>query len=386
MTKHIWRLPLACALALLLAACSFGQPTAAGTPVPLATPVPAPARTAIPTASPTALPSSTPAPVVTAAPPPLTAGSAPSLHSLRSFVGHTEDVLSLDLSPDGRWLATGSADDSVRLWEVATGRSVAVLQGHTDDVRSVAFSPLGDRLASTSEDGTVRLWSIPDGAPLVEMSSLLERILLVRYSPDGSLLALAGNHCFIELRESRHGILRRTLSQPGCIDRVGSATSWGLAFVGGPSQLAMGVGRPCCGGSLYLWDLTGENDPIWVPHSGAQINDLDASADGTRLAVAANVAAVRLWDPQAREVVHTLEGHLYSATSVRFSPDGSLLVTGSRDQTVRVWSTADGSPLATLVGHSGVVTSVVFSADGSLLASGSEDDTAVLWGLGEPGP
>ena len=87
-----------------------------------------------------------------------------------------------------------------------------------------------------------------------------------------------------------------------------------------------------------------------------------------------------------REVVHTLEGHLYSATSVRFSPDGSLLVSGSRDQTVRVWNTADGSPLATMEGHSGVVTSVVFSADGSLLASGSEDDTAMLWGLGEPGP
>src|SRR3990170_3793600 len=364
MTKHIWRLPLACALTLLLAACSFGQPTAAGTPVPLATPVPAPARTAIPTASPTALPSSTPAPVVTAAPPPLTAGSAPSLHSLRSFVGHTEDVLSLDLSPDGHWLATGSADDSVRLWEVATGRSLAVLQGHTDDVRSVAFSPLGDRLASASEDGTVRLWSIPDGAPLVEMSSLLERIILVRYSPDGSVLALAGNRCFLELRESRHGILRRTLSQPGCIDRAGSATSWGLAFVGGPSQIAMGVGRPCCGGSLYLWDLTGENDPIRLRHSGAQINDLDASADGTLLAVAANVAAIRLWDMQAREVLRTLEGHLYSATSVRFSPDGSLLASGSRDQTVRVWSTADGS----------------------LLVSGSEDDTAIVWGLEEAGP
>jgi len=88
-----------------------------------------------------------------------------------------------------------------------------------------------------------------------------------------------------------------------------------------------------------------------------------------------------LWDMQVREVVHTLEGHLYSATSVRFSPDGSLLASGSRDQTVRVWNTADGSPLVTLEDHSGVVTSVVFSADGSLLASGSEDDTVILWGL-----
>ena len=376
-----WHLTLAVLALLVLAGCSFGQASPPTAPAPIDTPVPAPVRTAVPTASPTAPPAPTSVPSATPAPQAISAENASILRAVRTFSGHSEDVLSLDLSPDGRWLATGSADDSVRLWEVATGRSVAVLQGHTDDVRSVAFSPLGDRLASASEDGTVRLWSVPDGAPLVEMSSLLERIILVRYSPDGSLLALAGNRCFLELRESRHGILRRTLSQPGCIDRVGSATSWGLAFVGGPSQLAMGVGRPCCGGSLYLWDLTGENDPIWVPHSGAQINDVDASANGAMLAVAANVAAIRLWDTQAREVVHTLEGHLYSATSVRFSPDGSLLVSGSRDQTVRVWSTADGSPLVTLEGHSGVVTSVVFSADGSRLASGSEDDTAVLWGL-----
>src|SRR3989304_4163958 len=144
MTRRIRRLPLAGILTLLLMACSFGQPTNVGTAVPLATPVRAAARTAVPTASPTPLPSSTPAPAATVAPPPITAGAGPSLHSVQSFVGHSEDVLSLDLSPDGRWLATGSADDSVRLWEVATGRSVAGLEGDTDDVRSGAFLPLGD--------------------------------------------------------------------------------------------------------------------------------------------------------------------------------------------------------------------------------------------------
>jgi WD40 repeat protein len=217
------------------------------------------------------------------------------------------------------------------------------------------------------------------------MSSLLEHIFEVSYSPDGSLVAVAGNHCFAELRETRHGILRRTLNQPGCVDRDGWATSWGLAFVGDSNQLAMGVGRPCCGGSVYLWDLTDENDPIWLPHTGAQINALAASPDGSILAVAANVAAVRLWDVAEREVVHTLQGHLYSATDARFSPDGSLLASASRDETVRVWNTADGSALAVLEGHSGPVTSVAFSGDGSLLASGSEDDTVILWGVEEPG-
>jgi WD40 repeat protein len=154
-----------------------------------------------------------------------------------------------------------------------------------------------------------------------------------------------------------------------------------VAFVGGSSQVALGTGRPCCGGTLWLWDLTDETDPIRLPHSGAQINDLDASPDGSRLAVAANVAAIRLWSVAEREVLHTLEGHTYAATSLRFSSDGTLLASGGRDQTVRLWSVADGSLLATLEGHTGVVTGVAFSADGSLVASGSEDGTAILWGL-----
>lgn len=382
MKLHIGRIPLACMLAILLTACSLGQAGQATQPAPQNTPAPTQARTPIPTATPTVAPSPTPEPTATAAPQPIGIGSAGQLRVIRSFAGSGEIFWSVDLSPDGAWLAAGSADGTIHLWEVASGRRLAVLEGHTDDVRSVAFSPLGGQLASASEDGTIRLWSIPDGQLLEEMSSLLERIYLVRYTPDGMQLALAGNRCFIELRESRHGVLRRTLYQPGCIDRAGWATGWGLAFYGGSTQLAMGVGRPCCGGSVYLHDLTGENDPRWVPHSGAQIRDLDVSPDGSLLAVSANVAAIRLWSTEGRpELLRTLEGHIYSATAVRFSPDGSLLASGSRDLTIKLWNPADGTLLHTLEGHAGPVTSVAFSADGSLLASASEDGTAVLWGL-----
>lgn len=380
--RFLLRLGLLGALLVLLAACSFGGAGPATEAPPASTPVPTRVPAAVPTATPTPQPSPTPVPLVIPTAQPIEAGSAADVHALRSFAGSDQTVLSVDLSADGAWLAAGSADGTIRLWDAASGRQLALLEGHTDDVRSVAFSPSGDRLASVSEDGTIRLWSLPDGALMAEMSSLIERIYRVRYSPDGSQIALAGNRCFIELRESNHGVLRRTIFQPGCIDRIGWATSWGLAFLGQPAKLAMGVGRPCCGGTVYLIDLTGEEDPRWVPHSGAQINDLDGSPDGSLLAVAGNVAAVRLWSTQGRPAVqHVLEGHIYSTTSVRFAPDGSLLATGSRDMTVKLWDPADGALLQTLEGHTGPVTSVAFSADGSLLASGSEDGTAILWGL-----
>ncbi len=71
--------------------------------------------------------------------------------------GHLSAVTALTFSPDGRWIASGSQDRTVRIWETATGRQQRVLKGHTSPVTALAFSPDGQRLASSSEDGTVRI-------------------------------------------------------------------------------------------------------------------------------------------------------------------------------------------------------------------------------------
>ncbi len=260
------------------------------------------------------------------------------------LTGHTDWVSSVAFSPDGRTLASGSADGTVRLWDVATGKTIQTLNAHwyhallklfgipNVAVSSVAFSVDGRTLASGNFDGTVRLWDVATGKTVQTLNAHTRRVSSVAFSSDGRTLASGSYDTTVRLWDVNTGDTLKTLN--GHIFPVKS-----VAFSPDGRYLAS---------SGEGWD-----DPV------------------------------RLWDVNTGDTLKTLNGHTRNVISVAFSPDGKYLASGGGWDTftVRLWDVNTGEPVQTLAGHTRAVSSIAFSPDGRYLASASDDNTVLLWDL-----
>jgi WD40 repeat protein len=305
----------------------------------------------------------------------------------RILRGHKEEVWAVRFSPDSRMLASGSADRIIRLWSIQAPMTAPTLyQGHANGVLAVAFSPDGHTLASASADATLRLWNSFDAsAPPVILHGHSGPVYSVAFSPDGSTLASASADWLIHLWAMPPS------PAPPRVLAGHDGPVFSVAFNPDGHILASGSADQ----TVRLWDLTQPTQPPSVlrGHS-AGVFSVAFSPDGYRLAsdaitlVPAGEAdrTIRLWDLRQLTAPSTvLQGHAAGIYTVAFSPDGHTLASGSEDQTIRLWDLQPPRLPAILRGHAADVYTVAFSPDGRTLASGSEDQTIRLWHLDTPG-
>jgi WD40 repeat protein len=379
-------LGLALPAIFLLNACTGGAGTAEPTQEETA-----PTRTVtqtIPVEDPTPEPTATPPPTEippTPMPEPIHAGNIDALSPKMHLAGHDAEVTSVDFSSDGELLASGSVDGTVIIWNLADGSILHKLDGHTEAVNDVAFSPDGSLLLSGSNDMTARLWNVADGSELKVLESrLLGRVLRVSFSPTGLLASLGGHKCAVEMRRMPSGVLYRSLPQPGCVVRDGTVETWGVDFNSTGEQIATGEGRPCCGGSVQLWEVNDFVLPHLVEGYNLKVRDLEIAPDDTTAAVALLQSPI-FWHIKLDDgtLLQTFDGHTFRVNSVAFSKDGKTIASGSRDTNIIFWSVDDGTQIRVLSDHTDAVNDVTFSNDGSLMASASDDLSIIVWSLSQ---
>ena len=253
---------------------------------------------------------------------------APGEALIRTMEGHTDGVISIDISSDGKLLVSGSKDKTIRIWNLLTGTCLHILNGHTEGVYSVSFSDDGKMIISGSGDNTIRIWGIDKGNCLHILKGHSKSVYSVTINKTGSLVVSGSDDNTIKI--------------------------WDLNT------------RTC------IQTLKGHTDSVMsvaMSHDNKYI--ISGSADKT----------IKIWEIQRWNCIRTLKGHTNGIESVIVSPNDKWIISGSWDNTIRTWDFFNGICLRTLEKHKDSVMSLKASHDGKTLISGANDNSIVIWDL-----
>ncbi|MGH6827215.1 tetratricopeptide repeat protein, partial [Methyloceanibacter sp.] len=235
----------------------------------------------------------------------------------------------LVLSPSGEIAATGSYDEkAVRLWDLKKSELAADLKAHSDHVVAVSFSPDGKHLASGSYDGTVVLWDATSRELIRKFEPKTGKVYSVAFSPDGKVLASGHDEGDIKLWDVASGRLLQSL-------KADAFSVYSLIYTPDGGLLAARSGF-----AINLWDVAKASMVRSLKGAAAAISfsSMAMSPDGTEIVSGDGDGSIRVWDVSAGKQLQEIEAHAKSVSAVAYSPDGKTLASAGGDKTVKLWN------------------------------------------------
>ncbi len=286
--------------------------------------------------------------------------------------GHNDSVNSVAISPDGRYILSGSDDGTMKLWEFSSGAEIRNFVGHTNSVLSVAISPDGSYALSGSDDETIKLWDISNGSEIRSFVGHTNSVHSVAFSPDGSYALSGSDDDTMKLWNLSSGdyIHSFIIGQTEWIGSVAFSPDGNYAVSGSMDN------------TIKLWNLSsGVEIRSFNGHTLAVVNSVTISPDGRYVLSGSDDETMKLWDISSGAEIRTFSGHTSNIMSVAISSDGDYAISGSYDKTMKLWNLSTGAEIRSFEGHTSDVMSVAISSDDRYAISGSEDSTIKIWDL-----
>jgi WD40 repeat protein/tRNA A-37 threonylcarbamoyl transferase component Bud32 len=305
-------------------------------------------------------------------------------------IGQPGTVRAIAFSPDGKRIAGACLDQTVKVWEVDSGKELLVLRGHEGEVNAVAWTPENRRLVSGGRDGLVKVWDAESGKVLLSLRGDGGEVNAVAVSPDGKWIASGGKDAKdggeLRLWSAASGESERRL---GPWDAPVRAVGFSPDFGKDPKDWPTKSGSPpppllaagASDGMLRVWDLNTLREPFGPMRHDDGVEVLVFRPRSTLLATGGRDRKVRLWATTSGQQMALIEGHTDTVVGLAFSPDAWRMATTSRDETLKIRDDMGARELLTLRGVGG---GVAFSPDGRRLAAVGREGAIKVWDAGEP--
>jgi WD40 repeat protein len=247
---------------------------------------------------------------------------------VRDLEGHTSAVMACAVTADGQRIVSASADRTLKVWELASGRALSTLEGHAGAVRACAVTMDGRRIVSASEDRLLKVWDLESGRTLATLEGHAAEVRACVVTADD----------------------RRAVS--ASFDQT-----------------------------LKVWDLESGRALATLEGHAAEVRVCVVTADDRRVVSASDDCTLRVWDLETGRLLDVLKGHTDRVISCAVTTDGRRAVSASADRTLKIWDLETGHVLDTLKGHTDRVTACSVTVNGRRVVSASDDRMLKVWEL-----
>ena len=287
---------------------------------------------------------------------------------LRTLAGHSDGIGSVSITPDGAYAVSGSSDHTLRVWDLRGGRCVRTLLGHNEGVASVTITPDGNRAVSGSWDSTLRVWDLESGHCIGTLEGHSGAVLGVSVTPDGRRAASASADETVRVWDLESRACLHVLEGHSRPVTSVCMTPDGRCVVSGSTD-----------GSLRIAEFEKRQCIRSLTGAGGRIASVSMTPDRRLVVSVTETRTLVVWDVNSGQRLRIIKVHTDDVTSVSVTADGRRAVSASKDKTVRVWDLETGQCWRVPDEHSKAVGDIAVTIDGQLVVSASEDETLRIW-------